>query len=134
MYNNVQQAVKSNQSRIKVRSVYTTNKPLQSSFGSVLRPPFLGGFGPHLSLITMFPPAQTNYTKDENQVGFNQTLQLMKESNHGLHFSVDVEVCSFIGIEVAIKVKGYIQQPLSEAASAFLQEKLAFKRQFLNSY
>lgn len=41
MYNNVRQAVKSNQSRIKVGSVYTTNKPLQSSFGSVLRPPFL---------------------------------------------------------------------------------------------
>lgn len=67
MYNNVQQAVKSNQSRIKVGSVYTTNKPLQSSFGSVLRPPFLGGFGPHLSFIIMFPPAQTNCTKDENK-------------------------------------------------------------------
>lgn len=51
-----------------------------------------------------------------------------------IHFSVDAEVCSFIGIEVAIKVKGYIQQPLSEAASAVLQEKLAFKSQFLNSY
>lgn len=58
----------------------------------------------------------------------------MKESNHGLHFSVDVEVCSFIGIEVAVKVKGYIQQPLSAAVCRFLQEKLAFKSQFLNSY
>lgn len=54
----------------------------------------------------------------------------MKESNHGLHFSVHVEVCSFIGIEAAVKVKGY----MFAAVSVFLQEKLAFKSQFLNSY
>lgn len=79
-------------------------------------------------------PNKLHQGRKQTRVGFNQTLQLIKESNHGLHFSVDVEVCSFIGIEVAVKVKGYIQQPLSAAVSRFLQEKLAFKSQFLNSY
>lgn len=43
----------------------------------------------------------------------------MKESNHGLHFSVDVEVFSFIGTEAVVKVKGY----MSAEVSVFLQEK-----------
>lgn len=63
MYNNVQQAVKSDQSRICLHHKQTSAEFI----GSVLRPPFVCGLGPHLSLITMFPPAQTNCTKDENK-------------------------------------------------------------------
>ena len=55
--------------------VLTTNETLQSSFGSVPRPPLQGGlgtlvwsaFGAHLSAIAAFTPAQTNRTKGENE-------------------------------------------------------------------